>query len=341
MLAPFFAALVATFLQASVPTENRFEFRRAQMGTQFRVVLYAESEVRASRAAELALDRVAEIESVLSDYRSDSELSQVQARLASLPPGDAVAVSPDLQAAARRGIEVAAATGGAFDITVGPLVRLWRQARTDGKLPSESELASAQLRSGFWNLRADHRLRFLVPGMSLDFGGIGKGYAVEEAARVLRAEGISRFLVAGSGDIRLGESPPGASGWKVGIVDTGNPRAEPGAFVELKDVAISTSGDTEQFVEIEGLRYSHVVDPRSGLGTRTGYLATVIASDGATADALATAATVLDPERSLQIARGFRGVQLRVTARTGPSGEPAAWRTKGFPRMQFRPRSVR
>jgi FAD:protein FMN transferase len=342
MVAPLFAAVLSLPLQASVPVESRHEFRRAQMGTQFRVVLYAGSEAQARRAAERALDRIAEVEAALSDYREDSELSRVEARLASLPPGAPVEVGPDLLQASLRSIALAAATGGAFDPTVGPLVRLWRRAREDGRLPADAEIAASRERSGFWNLRADARgLRILARGMKLDFGGIGKGYAVDEAAKVLRAEGIARFLVAGSGDIRLGDAPPGAAGWKVGVVDLANPKKEPKMFVELARVAISSSGDTEQHVEIEGVRYSHVVDSRTGLGVTTGYMATVIAPDGATADALSTAATVLGPERALAMARTFHGVELRISARE--RGEIRSWQTRGFPetRLRLAQRSVR
>src|SRR5260370_24414493 len=135
--------------------------------------------------------------------------------------------------------------------------------------------------------------------MLLDLGAIAKGYAVEAALEVLRRYGVTRALVAASGDIAAGDPPPGARGWKVGIAPLDNPNAEPARFVLLSHAAVSTAGDTEQYVEIDGKRYSHIVDPHTGMGLTRRSSATVVARDGTTADGLDTAVRRLGPEKGL------------------------------------------
>ena len=158
---------------------------------------------------------------------------------------------------------------GAFDVTVGPYVRLWRFARKRKVLPTPAEIAAARAAVGWQKLRLDARTRtvtLLVPNMRLDLGSIGKGYAADQAMQILKGRGIDRALVAASGDIAVGNPPPGQRGWKIGIALLGSATNSAPLTVLLHNAGISTSGDTEQFIEINGVHYSHIVNPATGLG---------------------------------------------------------------------------
>ncbi len=275
------------------------------MGTRCRIVLYAESEDRAAEAAGAAFDRISVLESVLSDYRADSESS----RLARLPAGAWHEVSADLFGALERSRAVFEASDGAFDPTVGPFTVLWRASRRAGRLPESDALDDARAVVGFGGveLMEPDRVRLRKSGMGLDFGGIGKGLAADAAIAALRAAGLPMALVDFGGDVVAGDPPPDEpDGWRVEIRDgIGAIRT-----FRLKNAAVATSGDLEQFVDIDGVRYSHIVDPRTGLGLTRRRAATVVADHGWLADALASAACVLGPTGSERLGARFPGVVI-------------------------------
>jgi thiamine biosynthesis lipoprotein len=276
------------------------------MGVQARLVLYAPGEAAARTAAGAAFDRLAALEDVMSDYRPTSELM----RLCAQPPGTPVPVSDDLFAVLARAQELARLSDGAFDVTVGPIVRLWRAARKSGRLPEEAARREALAHTGWQHVRLDATARTVtlgLPGMQLDLGGIAKGYAIDEALAVLRQHGVERALLELGGDIRLGAAPPGEEGWPLQVAHADAVHRHQ----RLAHAAISSSGDTEQFVEIDGRRYSHVVDPKTGLGLTSRLAATVVAPDATTSDGLSTMLTVLGPERGLPlVASHFPGVTV-------------------------------
>jgi thiamine biosynthesis lipoprotein len=288
---------------------SRFEYRQVEMGVVARIVLYAPDESAAREAARAAFARVAALDSIMSDYRPESELMRLSARSGGPP----VRVSEELFHLLSLADSLSRVSDGAFDVTAGPLVRLWRRARRTGTLPTEAERREAMSRVGWRHLHLDpaaRTVRLDRPGMLLDLGGIAKGYAAQEAVRTLARQGVSRALVEMGGDLVASAPPPGRRGWRVRIDRPG--RTAPDSLL-LAHAALSTSGDTEQFVEIDGVRYSHVVDPATGVGLRTRVAATVLAPDGATADALSTLLTVLGPAqgRALLAAR-FPGVTAWV-----------------------------
>lgn len=278
------------------------------MGVVARIVLYAPGEAAAREAAGAAFARIAALDSVMSDYRPASELMRLSGRSG----GPSVRVSEELFDVLSRARTLSRVSDGAFDITMGPVVRLWRDARRTGTLPTEAARREAMSRVGWRHLHLDsatHTIHLDRPGMLLDLGGIAKGYAAQEAVRTLARHGIQRTLVEMGGDIVAGAPPPGEPGWRVRI---DHPGTAPSSLL-LAHAALSTSGDTEQFVEIDGVRYSHVVDPATGLGLRNRAAATVLAPDGATADALSTLLTVLDPARGRALlAEHFPGVTAWV-----------------------------
>jgi thiamine biosynthesis lipoprotein len=311
---------------------ERFSFARPAMGTEFRIVLYAADEARARAASQAAFARIDELERVLSDYDPESEASRL-ARAA--PVGVAVDVSPDLYAVLARAAAVSRASDGAFDVTVGPLVRLWRRAGRQAELPSPERLAEAARAVGYAHLTlSDGRVALGVPGMRLDFGGIGKGYALDAALAALEARGVTRALVDGGGDVRVGAAPPGRAGWRVEVraLDvSGAP-----LVLELAHAALATSGDTERYVELAGLRYSHIVDPATGLGLTRRAAASVVAADGATADAWASAACVGGGARALGWAAA-QDFEVRTEERApGPAGDRTrVIESPGFSRLRL------
>jgi len=220
----------------------------------FRIVLYAPDQASASRAADLAFDRLRQLNDIMSDYDPDSELSRLSRRSGS---GEEVALSRDLWVVLERAQSLAQRSGGAFDVTVGPYVNLWRRARRQLKLPEPSRLAQAGLSVGYQHLRLDphrHTAALLVPDMRLDLGGIAKGYAIAEALKTLRQAGCPRALVEGGGDMSVGDPPPGKAGWRVELASLDATNAPPARFLSLHNVAISTSGDLYQRLEIDGKR---------------------------------------------------------------------------------------
>ncbi len=295
---------------------RRYEYSQAHMGTEFKVVFYADDPAVAAKASVAVFERIARLDATMSDYSQTSELNGVSARAGSGP----VKVSQDLFRVLARAEEVADASGGAFDVTCGPAVLLWRRARRTGELPDSRRIGEARELVGGEKLRLDRSARTVAltkPGMRLDLGGIAKGFAADEALLVLRGFGIRRALVAASGDIAVGESPPGASGWRIDIAPLDPSTARPSTIL-LSNGGVSTSGDSEQYVEIGGVRYSHIVDPRTAVALVEHSSVTVVAPDATTSDSLATALSVLGPTEGVRLADATDGVAaMIVRARDG------------------------
>ncbi len=291
--------LAATAQEQVEPT--RFTFTEYHMGIDARLVVYAPDEQTARSACEFAFKRIAQLEAIMSDYRPDSELMRLSAKAGEGP----VPVSEDLFKVLERAQQIAKQSEGSFDITVGPLVQLWRKARKDKQLPTLAEIDKAKALVGWTKLKLDKRKRAATletPGMRLDLGGIAKGYASDEALKELKRHGIQSALIEMGGDIVLGAAPPKREGWNVSVPNAGRD-------ILLKDCAISSSGDTEQFVVIDNKRYSHVVDPKTGYGLTRRVQATVIAKDGFTSDPLSTALTVVPWSRRNPLLSNYPGVR--------------------------------
>ena len=291
----------------------RFEFEKPQMGVPFRIVMYAPSKEAASEAAEAAIARVSQLNDIMSDYDYDSELSRL-----GRTSGEKVAVSEELWTILVKSQEFSKASNGAFDITVGPFVQLWRKARRERQLPSAEAIEKARKRIGYTNIVLKNRaVELKAPDMRLDLGAIGKGFAADEALRVLKARGVKRAFAAASGDMALGEAPPGEKGWKIQLLEAQDERGQ--AFLILKNCGLATSGDLFQFVEIDGKRYSHIVNPRTGVGLTDRSLVTVVAKDGTTADALSTTVSVMPQGEGLKLVRRY-GAQTREIRQLGNGG---------------------
>ena len=311
--------LAAGVIAAPPPAAQltRYEAAERHMGVDFEIVLYAPDEPTADHAFRSAFVRIEQLDGILSDYDSASELS----RLNRTAPSDVpVKVSDDLWTVLSRAQQLSRQTEGAFDVTAGPLTKLWRRARRQKVLPAADKLAEAFHAVGHMHLRLDAQQRtvqLLRPQMRLDLGGIGKGYAADAALAGLRGRGIARAMVDGSGDLAIGDPPPGERGWKIGIARL-DADAVPDRILRLANVGVATSGDAWQYVEIDGRRYSHIVDPRTGLGLTGRSSVTIVAPDCITADSLASAASVLGPQAGLRLVEETCGAAaLILYARDG------------------------
>jgi thiamine biosynthesis lipoprotein len=327
--------LVLNFALGADEPRQKFVYEKAEMGLPFRISLYAKDEAAAKTAAEAAFDRIAVLNSILSDYDSDSELSRLSRTSGQ---GKAVPVSTALWSVLVRAQEFAARSDGAFDITVGPLVSLWRRARHKQELPSPESIAEMKARVGYRNLRLDpehHTAELLVPDMRLDLGAIAKNYAIDEAIAVLKQHGITRALIGGSGDMTATDAPPDQPGWRIEVAPLDVPDAPPAQIIYLKNYSIATSGDIFQRVEIDGVRYSHIVNPHTGIGLTDHSLVTVVAPDCMTANGLTTSISVLGPERGLKLVEETPGAAAHVVRKPGEKIEvieSARW--KDVPKMQ-------
>ncbi len=245
----------------------------------------------------------------MSDYRAESEL-MLLGRQAGGPP---VRVSEDLFRVLARAQEFAERSAGAFDVTIGPLSWLWRRARRRHEIPDAESITHARQLVDYRNLVLDSKTRtaqLRKRGMLLDLGGIAKGYAADAALAVLKEHGVERALVAAGGDIAATRPPPEKPGWRVAIAPLGSPGEPTDRNTWLSDAAVSTSGDAEQHLEIGGARYSHIIDPKTGLALQGRSSVTVLAPDATASDALATAVSVLGPERGLELINSLPGTGL-------------------------------
>ena len=280
---------------------ERYSFAEPQLGTLIELTIYAVDETAANEAAQTAFARVKELDRIFSDYKPDSEAMRLSDQAGS---GQPIKVSTELFYVLKQAITVSERTEGAFDVTIGPLVKLWRQARKEKKLPSPTEISHAK-KLVDWRLvklnEQDQTVELERVGMRLDFGGIAKGFIAQDVSNRLRDRGVNRALVIVAGDIVASDAPPSKDGWKIGVAPLEEGSRKPSRMVLLKNQAISTSGDAFQFVEIDGVRYSHILDPKTGLGLTQRSSVTIIADDGTIADAMATAVCVLGPDRGLPL----------------------------------------
>jgi len=286
------ALSVCALARADGGAVERYEFSEPAMGTMVHIVLYAPNAEVANGAAEAAFARIAELNGILSDYDPESELKRL---CAVATAENAVEVSDELWAVLARSAEISDASGGAFDITVAPVVGLWRQARALMRAPKPERIAEALTHVGWRHVLLDsssRSVRLELPGMGLDLGGIAKGFAIDEALRTLREHGVRSALVDAGGDIGTAAAPPGRKGWRVAIAALD--AEAPERYLEVANRAVATSGDKWQYVVLDGVRYSHIVDPRTGTAITGRRSVTVVASDAMTADAWATALSVLD-----------------------------------------------
>ena len=292
------------YLSPAFVHAERFVFEQPEMGVVFRIIVHGDDATAVEKAVNEAFERIQCLNAVMSDYDDDSELMQLSQRSAETfdKTGELpwIKVSDDLFSVLESAKRFAELSDGAFDITVAPVVRLWRRARRMGEAPKPEQLARARELVGndLWELdKQTQSVRFAKKGVHFDLGAIGKGYAIDRAFEILQTAGFDTVLVDAGGDMRVGKAPP--DGWKIGVPDSKD------EWVPLENRALATSGDTFRFVEFDGVRYSHIIDPKTGYGLTTPFTVRVLAPTACEADALASACSVLGTEKSVAFLKAF------------------------------------
>ena len=283
---------------------ERYEAIESHMGSMVRIVVYANDAQHARRAFHSTFARIAGLDNKLSDYKPDSELNRLCAM-------QSMRISADLVRVLSASLELARESDGAFDITAGPLIRLWRDARQTRVIPTTIDEARA--RTGWRKLKLDgNRAALAEANMRLDVGGIAKGYVADEAIKTLKHHGITSALVAASGDIVVSNPPPGKRGWQVTVELLGGTRD-----LTLANEAVSTAGDTGQFMELKGKHYSHILDPRTGMALTARIAVSVVAPTGLEADGLDTTISVLGPTRGVDLMKRHRNAWALIVTEQG------------------------
>lgn len=283
------------------------------MGSPFTITIDAGDSLAASQAAAAGFRKADTLNSLLSDYIDSSEINRLSATSGQ---GQYVKVSTPLFDILRRSQEAARLSGGSYDVTVGPVVKLWRKARKTGIFPDKDSLRKALKRTGYRYMHLDsnaHSVWLEKPGMQLDVGGLGKGFVAQAVLDLLSEQGFPSAMVNAGGKIVTGRPPTGKPGWVIGINAPGEKEQILPLLLSLQNMAVATSGDIYQYVEWKGRRYSHIVDPKTGIGLTRRRNVTAIAADGTTADWLATACSILSFRRSRKLIRHFRGAAVFVT----------------------------
>jgi thiamine biosynthesis lipoprotein len=333
------AKVSAAGASATKPAQlEKFEYVQPKMGTIFRIVLYAPGKSVADQSAAAAFARVDELNGILSDYEPNSELSRLSQRTNDGPMPRPARVSDDLWRVLVAGRHASELSDGAFDVTVGPFVQLWRRSRRQNELPKPERLDEARKSVGYQYLKLDPQhqsVQLLARRMRLDVGGIAKGYTAEQAMAVLHRFGIRQAVVGAAGDLAVGDPPPGRDDWRIGIQSLERPNDIAG-YVLLHNRGISTSGDTYRFVEIDGVRYSHIIDPRTGLGLTHSIGVTVIAPDALTSDWSSTAVSILGPEKGVRMIERMPGTAVRIVV-PQPGQGAAVVESAGFKGYHFQP----
>ena len=269
---------------------TKVQVSKRLMGTEVRILVDAPSSSELNHSISAAFREGERLNMILSDWEGESELSQLSR---SSEFGKPFTLSQELWEVLLYSQTLAHQSRGAFDVTVGSLSRLWRIARHQKRLPEPQKLHQTIQRTGYEKLlvnESNPTATLTTQGMVLDLGGIAKGYIADQMLALLKKSGFPRCLIDAGGDLTIGDPPLSARGWRVEVGGISGSEIPP---LALSNCAVATSGDLEQFLELEGKRYSHLINPKSGLGLKGGAQVTIIAKNGMTADALASTCLVL------------------------------------------------
>ena len=287
--------VLSTISCAKGEKEEIISFSKTLMGTEVRIKVCAKDDQNLRNAIEATYTEGERLNTIFSDYEAQSEVSRFSKTSGS---GKFFALSEELFEVLEYSQNLSRQSNGAFDVTVGPLSRLWRVARFQKRLPDEKKLAEAIKRSGFENLilKSSSRMgKLKLPAMVIDLGGIAKGFVTDRMLEKMKSMGYSKCLIDAGGDLTIGDAPIKRSGWKVSIGGQKHPDLP---ILELTNCAVATSGDIEQFLEISGTRYSHLIDPKTGYGLTNRFQVTVIAANGMIADSVASTSLAIGIEHS-------------------------------------------
>jgi len=283
------------------------------MGTAVEITLVAEEQDIARKAAFQAFQEIKRIEYLMSPWIESSDVTRINKSA----ENDGVKVSLETIEVIKKAQEVSKLSGGGFDITVGPLVQLWRKARERGIPPQMEEIKENLNLVNFRNLKIHYggKVSPRKKGVNIDLGGIAKGYAVDRAFELLKNLGYKNLIVNAGGDLRVGGSKPDGP-WSIGIQHPREPEKIM-ARISLSDTAMATSGDYEKFFIYQGKRYHHILNPKNGFPAEECQSVTILHKEGTTADALATAIFVLGPEKGYALCQRLKGVDCLIIDKEG------------------------
>jgi len=291
------------FFCLQLSAQKRYEFTYPQMGTMFRVVVYASDSLSAKNATQKAFARLDELNMSLSDYREDSEVNTLCRTAGS---GQYIKISADLWNILQESLKAAKLSAGNFDVTIGPLTQLWRRMKRQKQLPTPTQITEAKAKIGIEKIvfnKNNQSIMLETKGMRLDFGGIGKGFAEDEMMKVLKANGIKAAMIEAGGNIVVSNSPiESSNGWEI-IINKEK--------YFLKNCGVSTSGDSYQFVAIDGKKYAHILDPKTGIGHTEPHQVSIIANDGTISDWLSTALYLMPAKSGKKLAKKLKAKVIR------------------------------
>ncbi len=308
-------AFLFLFLACSsiATAQPKYIFERPEMGSPFTITVYSDDSLKAAQAAEAAFSKADAFNQILSDYIDSSEINRLSATSGQ---GRYIPVSQPLFDILQYSLQAAQLSHGSFDISMGPVVKLWRRARKTHVFPDTDSIRAALQRTGWRYIHLDsirHSVWLEKPGMQLDIGGLGKGFVAHAALRILQERGLNSAMVNAGGKIVTGDAPPGKKGWLIGInMPEEKEQIMPGLLL-LYNMGVATSGDVYQFLESNGVRYSHIIDPRTGMGITHSRNVTAIAPDATVADWLSTACSILSIKQSFRLIKKIPGAALLIT----------------------------
>lgn len=298
--------------------QQRFSFARQKLGTAFTIVTYGENENSVNSIIEAVYDEVDRLNMIFSDYMDSSELNRLNARSGS---GEYVKVSAELFDILSKAKQASLLSDGAFDVTIGPLSHLWRRARKTNTFPSKKEIRRAKRKTGnrYLLLDSEHQaVRLKKKNMIIDLGGIAKGYIAQKAMDLLDSAGLPSSLIDAGGDMIAGSPPPDKEGWTIGISSPDSPNQSAGSPLIVSHTAIATSGDAFQYLDYKGKRYSHIINPKTGMGVTFHHNVTVICAEGTTADWIASACSVMPSDKLRLFLASMPDIAVMINEKTGP-----------------------
>jgi len=327
-----FLPFLLIFLTVSCykPTEILYVRTFYIMGSEFQYKLYCNNKSVCEQAVKESQERLNQIDFIFSNYREDSVLTKVNLN-ASISP---VAVPAEFIDLTVQSISYSEITSGAFDITVGKLYGLWKKSSSVNNMPEKAQVESDLKCTGYKNILLDkekNTVSFNSNCLELDFGAIGKGYAVDEVVRIVKSHGIKKGLINFSGNIYALDRQTGEEGWEVGVNDPFN-KSSVVDYLNIENFGVSTSGDYEKYFLIDGKRYSHIIDPHTGYPVENLSSVTVLADSATKADALSTAFSVMGKIKTTEFVKknGVAGVMII----DGDRSNYKVYKSEGFKSIQ-------